>query len=82
MLWIAVCVATGMVGGKFADIEDRNPYVWGAATAAFAYVASGMLGAWFGLAPFLAIAACLAGLWAMKSRDDADRGGPGGKIVR
>jgi hypothetical protein len=71
-----------MVSGKLADMEDRNPYVWGVATAAFAYVASQVLGAWFGLAPFLAVPACLAGLWATNSRDDADRGGPGARIVR
>jgi hypothetical protein len=82
MFWIAVCVATGIVGGRLADMEDRNPYVWGVATGAFAYFASGPLGAWFGLAPFLALAACFVVLWAVKSRDDADRGGGGGKVRR
>ena len=82
MLWIAICVATGMIGGKLADMENRNPWVWGAATAAAAWFASDLLGAWFGLAPFLALAACYGALWAMKSRDDADRGGPGGRVVR
>lgn len=81
MLWIMVCVATGIVGGKLADIEDRSPYAWGAGTGALAYFASGWLGAWFGLAPLLALAVCFAGLWFMKSRDDAGRGG-GGRIVR
>ena len=81
MLWIMVCVATGIVGGKLADIEDRSTYLWGAGTAGLAYLASGWLGDWFGLAPLLALAVCFAGLWILKSRDDSRRGG-GGKVVR
>ncbi len=80
MLWIMVCIVTGVVGGKLADTEDRSPYLWGAATAVATYVLSGVLGAWFGLAPVLALAALFAALWFMKSRDD--EGGGGGKVVR
>jgi hypothetical protein len=74
MLWIMVCVLTGIVGGKLADMEDRSPTIWGVATALTAFVASDFMGAWFGLAPVAALAACYAGLWIMKSRD-GDRGG-------
>lgn len=81
MLWIMVCVATGMVGGKLAAIENRSPYLWGAATGALTYFVSGLLGAWFGVAPLLTLAGCFAGLWIAKSRDDAGGRG-GGKIVR
>ena len=82
MLWIMVCVVTGVGGGKLADMEDRSPFVWGIATAVVAYFLSGFLGAWFGLAPVAALAACFAALWFMKSKDDADRGGGGGKVTR
>jgi len=81
MLWIMVCVATGIVGGKLADIEDRSPFVWGVATAVVAYLLSGYMGAWFGAAPVAALAACFAGLWFLKSRDDKRSGG-GGKVTR
>jgi hypothetical protein len=82
MLWIMVIAVTGVVGGKLADIEDRSPLVWGVATALVAYVLSDVLGAWFGLAPVVALAACFAGLWILKSRDEKKSGGRGGKITR
>jgi hypothetical protein len=82
MLWIMVIVVTGVVGGKLADIEDRSPWLWGVGTAVVAYVLSDLLGPWFGLAPVIALAACFAGLWIMKSRDEDKPGGRGGKITR
>jgi hypothetical protein len=78
-MWIAVCVATGVAGGRMADIEDRNPYVWGFATGAVAWFGGDLLGEWFWFAPVLALAACFAALWVMKARDGD---GPGGRIVR
>jgi len=81
MLWIMVIVVTGIVGGKLADIEERSPFVWGIATAVVAYVLSDVMGAWFGAAPIVALAACFAGLWFLKSRDDKRSGG-GGKVTR
>ena len=82
MVWIMVCVVTGVIGGKLAEMEDRSPYVWGVVTAVAAFFISDFLGAWFGLAPVAALAGCFAALWFMKSEDDADRGGGGGKVTR
>ncbi len=80
MLWIIVIVATGIAGGRMADIEHRSPWIWGIATAGATDLLGSLLGAWYGFAPFLALGALFAMLWFLKSRDDARRGGA--KIVR
>jgi len=81
MLWIVAIVSTGVVAGKMADIEGRSAIVWGVSTAVSAWFLGDLLGQWYFLAPIAALAACFAGLWYAKDRDER-RGGRGGKITR
>ena len=80
MLWIGVIVATGIAGGRMADIEHRSPWIWGVVTAGATYALGSLLGAWFWFAPLVALIGLFAVLWFLKSREDARRGG--GRIVR